>query len=51
MHTSHMPGIRRLCIALCAGLIPTVYGQAPAADEPLEEVVVTGEFPARACGK
>jgi TraB/PrgY/gumN family len=40
-----MPGIRRLCIALCAGLIPAVYGQTPAADEPLEEVVVTGEFP------
>jgi hypothetical protein len=40
-----MSRIRRLCIALCAGFISTAYAQAPAADDPLEEVVVTGEFP------
>lgn len=37
--------IRPLSIALCAGFIATVYGQTPDGGEPLEEVVVTGEFP------
>ena len=31
--------------ALCGALLMRAEAQAPAADEPLEEVVVTGEFP------
>ena len=37
--------MRRLLILLCAGFVVTVSAQIRAPEEPLEEVVVTGEFP------
>jgi len=40
-----MTRIHRLLLSLCAGFITSVHAETPAASEPLEEVVVTGEFP------